>query len=249
MKEIWKDIVGYEGLYRVSNLGNVYSCYANRLLSQGTHKDGYKFVILRKDNKDKYMLVHRLVAIAFIENPNNLPVVNHKDETPSNNNVSNLEWCTYLYNATYNDVHIKKGVQLSRTIYAYDDTGKQVFEFYSSHEAERQLGISNSNINMCCNNKSLTYKNMVWSYEKLSKQDVLNKFEKSRNSDNLAYIHKKNNMLSKSVNQYDLDGNLINTYPSTREAGRQLGFSSSLVAGVCRGEHKQTHGFVFKYAS
>lgn len=62
-------------------------------------------------------------------------------------------------------------------------------------------------------------------------------------------MQKKNNKLSKPIEQYDLDGNFINTYPSIHEASRQLDFGYSSIAGVCRGEHKQTHGFVFKYAS
>lgn len=73
--EIWKDVVGYEGLYKVSNLGNVYSNYVNRSLKQGNHRDGYKFVILNKNGKSKYMSVHRLVATAFIPNKDDLPEV------------------------------------------------------------------------------------------------------------------------------------------------------------------------------
>lgn len=94
-EEIWKDVVGYEGLYKVSNLGNVYSNYVHRSLKQGNHRDGYKFVILNKNGKSKYMSVHRLVATAFIPNQDDLPEVNHKDEDKTNNCVDNLEWCNY----------------------------------------------------------------------------------------------------------------------------------------------------------
>ena len=114
MKEIWKDIPEYEGLYQVSNLGNVRSLNYNRtgeikLLKQG-NVNGYKVVILYKDGKKKNYLVHRLVAIAFLPNPNNLPIINHKDENPSNNNVNNLEWCTQAYNTNYGE-GIKRRVQ------------------------------------------------------------------------------------------------------------------------------------------
>ena len=106
MKEMWKDIPGYERLYQVSNLGNVRSLNYNRtgeikLLKQIPDKGGYKTIQLCKNGKPKHCKIHRLVAMAFIPNPNNLPAVNHKDENPSNNNVNNLEWCTIAYNNNY----------------------------------------------------------------------------------------------------------------------------------------------------
>mgnify|MGYP002679946246 CR=1 FL=1 len=105
MGEVWKDIKGYEGLYQVSNLGRVRSLNYGRsgetkLLKQGT-TNGYKRVFLYKNGKGKNYFVHRLVAMAFIPNPNNLPIINHKDEDSSNNNVNNLEWCTQEYNLNY----------------------------------------------------------------------------------------------------------------------------------------------------
>ena len=115
MKEIWKDIEGYEGLYQVSNKGRVKSL-KRKICSNSNHKyntlsekllklsGGGKYiqVILCKDGKTSAKLVHRLVAQAFIPNPNNLPCVNHKDENKKNNDVRNLEWCTYKYNNEYN---------------------------------------------------------------------------------------------------------------------------------------------------
>lgn len=114
--EIWKDIAGYEGFYQVSNLGRVKriahkSSYKNtdgvqrikeRIKTLGTDKDGYKTVMLYMGSDyRKLCKVHRLVAEAFIPNPMNYPMINHKDESKSNNNVSNLEWCNCLYNNNY----------------------------------------------------------------------------------------------------------------------------------------------------
>lgn len=240
MDEEWRDVVGYEGLYKVSNLGNVYSCHVNRNLSAATHKDGYKFVILSNKGKQKYMMVHRLVAEAFIDNPDSSPIINHKDQNPANNNVDNLEWCDYVYNATYNDAHIKRGDSLSKHVYAYDNSGELIAEYKSAHEAERITGIHNSGIIASCRDDYRTCKGSVWSQKPLSKQEVLNRFKLNK--------EKKCETKSKKVNQYDLDGNFIKSYQSTQEAGRQLGFSPSLVSGVCRGDHKFTHGYVFKYA-
>ena len=102
-EEIWKDIEGYEG-YQVSSYGRVKNIKRDRLLKL-INIQGYLKVSLR----GKMYPVHRLVAKAFIPNPNNYPIINHKDECKTNNVVSNLEWCTFFYNNTYNDRHIKAG--------------------------------------------------------------------------------------------------------------------------------------------
>lgn len=111
-KQIWKDIPGYEGKYQVSNTGRVRSLNYNRtgktkVLKQNTNKLGYKSVFLCKDGKFKRYYIHRLVALAFILNPNNYPIINHKDENPSNNYYKNLEWCTYEYNVNYGNCRKK----------------------------------------------------------------------------------------------------------------------------------------------
>lgn len=114
MVEIWKDIPGYEGIYVVSNFGKVKSLQRTRKGSYGSirivyekilnhkiDKDGYHIVTLSKEGKTKCIGVHRLVAQAFLPNIYNFPMINHKDEDPSNNVVDNLEWCTAKYNANY----------------------------------------------------------------------------------------------------------------------------------------------------
>lgn len=125
MKEIWKDIEGFEGVYQVSNLGRVKSLartrrskggcicpVAEKILRQNTDKDGYKDVALSRDAKLHYLRVHRLVALAFIPNPHNYPMINHKDENPANNTVSNLEWCDQSYNTSYSNYKISRPVLL-----------------------------------------------------------------------------------------------------------------------------------------
>lgn len=248
--EIWKDVVGYEGLYKVSNLGNVYSYYTNKMLKQGSHWDGYRFVILYKNKNKKYMSVHRLVSNAFIPNPDNLPLVNHLDENPSNNRADNLEWCTALYNNTYSNVGSRASKTLSKKVYGYDNNGNLIFEYYGTREAERQLkelGVSSRGISNSCKKENYTSGGYVWSYTRLSKEQVINRF-KLNNESKISIGEYAKKTKSKKVNQYDLDGNFICSYPSAMEASRQLGFSPSLIMGVCRGEHKHTHGFVFKYA-
>ena len=115
MKEIWKDIPEYEGLYQASNLGNIR--VLNRVVNSGIKNNntvirkgkllkqrinqGYYEVALSKDNKKRFLKVHRLIAITFIPNLNNLPSINHKDENKLNNRVDNLEWCSIKYNCNY----------------------------------------------------------------------------------------------------------------------------------------------------
>lgn len=99
---IWKDIPGYEGLYKVSNTGKIFSVVTNRELSVIQKKDGYTCISLcDKDHNKKQYRVHQLVAKAFIPNPNNLPMINHKNEIKNDNRVENLEWVTAQQNSSY----------------------------------------------------------------------------------------------------------------------------------------------------
>ena len=112
MKEKWKDIPNYEGLYQISNLGNIFNVKRNKIKKQTINKEGYYYVMLSKKGKKTYFLVHRLVAQVFLDkskykcvnkDDNIILVVNHKDENKLNNNLNNLEWCTNKYNVIYSN--------------------------------------------------------------------------------------------------------------------------------------------------
>lgn len=104
LHELWRDVIGYEGFYQVSNFGRVKSFYriGERLLTPSANKSGYQYVVLTDKNKiRKSCKVHTLVARAFIPNPENKPVVHHRDSNRANNRVSNLEWVTHRENTAY----------------------------------------------------------------------------------------------------------------------------------------------------
>lgn len=178
MKENWKDIKGYEGLYQVSDRGRIKSLNYNhtgkeKLLKPKTNrKKGYLNIALYKYGKTEYPSVHRLVAEAFIPNPDNLPQVNHKDENPTNNNVDNLEWCTAKYNLEYNNGQKRRACsrtngKLSKPIaqYTFEQPCELIKVWPSMSEIERQNGYSKSNILKCCQGKYIQAYGFIWKYQ------------------------------------------------------------------------------------
>ena len=165
MKELWKYIEGFEQ-YQVSNLGNVRR-WQRRLkkwyyLKPYLINSGYLVVALRKNNKAHKMLVHRLVAQAFIPNPLNLPYVNHKSEVKTENFVENLEWCSMSYNNTYNNK-----MKCRKRPVLQIKNGSVIKEWDSITDAGNTLGISISGIaNVLCG-RAKTSAGFVWEYKKV----------------------------------------------------------------------------------
>lgn len=192
MEEIWKDIEGYEGLYQVSNLGNVKSldCRVNfkdnsqnykrlkkgKILKKTINTKGYYYVNLSKQSKVKNIKIHRLVANAFVSNPNNYNIVNHIDGNKLNNRFDNLEWCTFSHN---NKEAYKQGLKtptwknkidklhpLSKPIYQYDLEGNFIKRWDNANQIKRNLGFVAENIRNCCNGRRKKAHNFIWKYEK-----------------------------------------------------------------------------------
>ena len=171
-KEVWKDVVGYEGLYEVSSLGRVKSLRRNIIMKQKKVK-GYNMLNLTKAGKQKGETVSRLVGRAFIPNPENKPQINHIDENKQNNHVDNLEWVTAKENSNHGTRTSRVINNLERTsekqktpIAMIDkDTGELIKVFNSIQSAFRFLGdIPNGNISRVCKKKREHAYGYKWEY-------------------------------------------------------------------------------------
>lgn len=156
--EIWKDIKGYEGYYQVSNLGRVYSLKSNKLIRPHRNNKGYLKIHLYKKGDVKRCLVHRLVAEAYLSNPNNYPQVNHKDENKTNNCVSNLEFCDCKYNICYGTGHDRAAEKIKKAVFCIEL--KKVFK--SITEASEETGVCLQSISLCCHGKRKTAGGYIW---------------------------------------------------------------------------------------
>lgn len=168
--EEWKTIEGYPN-YMVSNMGRVKSLGNNKarkekILKGAKNNMGYLQVVLCKEGKTKTYLIHKLVALAFLENPDNLPEINHIDEDKSNNCVSNLEWCNRSYNINYGTHNEKMAKSKSIPILQFSKTGDFIKKWDSGTQIEKELSIKHSNICSCIKGRYEVAGNYKWGYEK-----------------------------------------------------------------------------------
>lgn len=183
--EEWKDIKEYEGQYQVSNYGRVrsldrtvtqktrwgsYQSYIKKgkILKGGVFSNDYLFCALGR--KSKNYLIHRLVAEAFIQNPQNKPIVDHINGNNQDNRVENLRWCDHKENSNFPIAKTRmRNGQVSKEVYQYTKNGEFVKKYTSLNEAARENNYSLSNIWACCHHygRIKTYKGYIWSFEPL----------------------------------------------------------------------------------
>ena len=171
--EIWKPIEDYEGLYEVSSLGNVKSLKGHsnfereKLLAKHYNdRDGQRYycvTLYDRNGGRKTVKVHRLVAKAFIPNPNKLELINHKDENTLNNSVDNLEWCSRQYNICYRDAQLKGARKRQKKVIFKKDE-KILFTFESVLDAGKHFGIKPQNIARAARGVRKTFHGMVVQY-------------------------------------------------------------------------------------
>ena len=161
-------ITGYEN-YEVRPNGEVVNIKTGKVLKPCKNAGDYFQVCLNKNGKQKNFYIHRLVAQAFIPNPDNLPCVNHKDENKTNNNVENLEWCTHEYNVNYGtgierSAKAKINGKRSKTVLQLLKDGSLVCVWPSASEVERQLHFNKGNISSCCKGRRHSAHGYKWCY-------------------------------------------------------------------------------------
>ena len=229
--EIWKDVC--DG-YKVSNYGRVLSLAKttirgrkyDKILSASKKDNGYYTVSINGNNE----YVHRLVAKAFIDNPNNLNEINHKDEDKSNNRVDNLEWCSLEYNINYGTSTRRRSIKMGKRIYAYSLKGEFLATYFSIREAERVTGVKKQSI-MPVIDKNKTAGEMFW---------------RTYMSDNIEAKAPKNHKLH--IVQYDMQSKKIASYSSAHEAERKTGIKHEYICKCIRGIKESCGGFIWRKA-
>ena len=180
--EIWKPISGYEGFYEVSNLGRIRSLerivecsdgrkrkIKDRTLKGSSYSGGYSGVTLHKDGCAKFVNIHRIVAEAFVPNPLEKEEVNHKDENPSNNHASNLEWVTHKENLNFGTrtERARKAIveAQGRAVWQLSRDGELVAEYESLSAAGNATGTHVANITKCAKGVYKTAGGYIWKYK------------------------------------------------------------------------------------
>lgn len=244
-EEIWKPIDGYEG-YEVSNQGRVRSLdrvveysngkkvlYKGQIMRQRCNENGYPMVGLRQKGPQKRFSVHRLVAQAFVENPNpsEFTEVNHKDEIKTNNKADNLEWCSRSYNVNYGTCIQRMVEKQSKAVCGYTEIGEVVIRFKSAHEAER-FGFIRKKISACCVGRRHSHRGLFWCFaedeDKIVPRELPRKY-------------------SMPVVAYNDNGLIVHRFDSSNEADK-YGFDHRSISQCCRGRLKTHRGLHWRYA-
>ncbi|MGL5690294.1 MAG: NUMOD4 domain-containing protein [Bacteroidales bacterium] len=157
---MWKDVVGYEGNYKVSNFGEVYSLISNKMMKLSEDRYGYLYVELSKNGMRKKHKIHRLVSFAFLKVEETKDSINHKDENKKNNRVDNLEWCNVMYNNHYNNRY----KILEKEINQFSISGEFIKKWDSAKKASEKLNIPSTHITKNCKRKSKTTHGFVFRY-------------------------------------------------------------------------------------
>ncbi len=229
---MWKKFI-YEGIetdYSVSTEGEVRKDTTNYILLQSSQQD-YKFVTLLINGQQKRMRVHRMVAMTFIENPDNKPYVNHINGIRYDNNVENLEWVTQSENIQH---AVRTGLMQNgrkKAVIQYNLNGDRMATFESASEAARQTGGSQSKITMCCKRQRETANDYQWRYY-----------------DDIQDVQKveKRFITGKKVAKCDEEGNILEIFPSFKEAARAVNGTSSAISRVCSGTNIRHKGYKWK---
>lgn len=253
MEEIWKGVNNFEQYYEVSNYGRVKTLARNvwnrfsyvlrpeRIMNQDTDRYGYKGVCIHVGEYKKRHTVHRLVAEAFIPNPNNLPEVNHKDGDKQNNNVENLEWVTGSENIRHAIIHgLKTTDSIEKSVVQINTKSSKVInKFNSLSEAHIETNTNIVGIMKCCKGYGYTTNGFRWAYDNNYK--IGDKVE-------LKNI-KKHSTHKRKVAQLSLENKILNIYESLSMAAKETCSCDSAISSCCKGYANKHKGFKWCYAT
>jgi len=264
MEEIWKPIKGYEGYYEISNLGRVKS--VERYVKQGNlirhvkesikkermNSYGYPCVTLCKDRKSRSICIHILLANAFIPNPDNKPAIDHINTDRTDYRLENLRWVTPKENSnniltlqhcrenTYSKESLMKRLETRKirnvltapkTVFQYTKTGDFIKEYYSINEAERETGINRNTISQALDDNTLSAGNYLWTSNKV---------------DNISYTRRVSST-SKSILQFDIEGNFIKEWTTISEAARALNLNvGNIIRNIKLNSKPRKYKFKYK---
>lgn len=258
--EVWKDFP-LDSIYQLSNYGRLkvkervmviptkrsdkpYTAHFKPKIKKQQLGEHYYTSTIRLNGKGKTMTIHRMVCMAFHDNPHNYPEINHKDENKLNNRADNLEWCTRLYNVRFGtgikrmSVKMKNRVDQSKTVYQFDFNGKFIAKYPSVSEAARQVNVCAMSIIQVCQGKTFSVKGYIWSYTN-SQSEIANRIIKMNNS-----------FRSSSYNiicQYKLDGEIVAEYDSVTNAANITGIKSCYISRCLHNKRKSGGGYKWKF--
>jgi hypothetical protein len=251
--EIWKPIIGYEGYYLASNFGRIKSVeryvgykidgfmriVSERIMSQITVK-GWKYCSISKNGSNRSIHVARLIALAFIPNPENKPTVNHKNRVKDDNRLENLEWATHK-EQTKNILDVggrdtKSGIDHwnSKLVYQYNIIGELIKIHDTATSAAKIFNSKPSTICDCCNGRWKSAHGYIWSYVEL-------------NSSYFKSIKIGHTTKPKKILKKDFNGNILDEYENTRMAARVSGLGIDGIRDCCIGNRDNYKGFIWSY--
>lgn len=220
--------------------------YEERILKATLSPLGYYHTRIIINNKLTDVRINRLVAEAFVPNPNKLPYVNHKNEITTDNRSSNLEWCTAVYNANYGtarDRMVKSRINNDKekwhTINQYDLSGNLINTFTHKKELE-QSGYNYSMVARCCKKKTPSTMGYVWRYDdNTPSYSIRGHHIKNRNS--------KGQVSAVPVSQYTLEGKLVQSFDSILDAASHMNGNTTMICDCCSGKIPTAYGYIWRY--
>lgn len=247
--EIWKPVIGYEGLYDVSNFGRIKIVKRNKIKTQNITKFGYLTFTISKENRIKYVIAHRLVAQAFITNIEKKTQVNHINGIKHDNRVENLEWNTPSENQIHSFHVLNNHAPLINIKNTYQYTTKLKEKDIKYILQNRSIGVSAIELakqfNVSCGSINRAIKLNKNKFGIIIPDNLPRVSHRTKEEVHLASI-KSGMKKAKAILLYDINNNFIKRFDSKRELSREYGLNRGCISRCLRGISDNHKGFIFK---